>query len=59
MDKKDQWLPESPDRNPLDYCFWNKIKTKVYGDRLNTHFTSEEKRLFQKQSWFGKNAPQN
>ena len=26
--KKDQWPPKSPDSNPLDYYFWNKVKTK-------------------------------
>ena len=40
--KKDQWPPKSPDSNTLDYYFWNKVKTKVYEDRQNTPFESEE-----------------
>ena len=28
--KKDQWPPNSPDTNPLDYYFWNQVKTNVY-----------------------------
>ena len=43
--KKDQWPPKSPDNNPLDYYFWNKVKTKVYEDRLNTPFESEEEMI--------------
>ena len=40
--KKDQWPPKLPGSNPLVYYFWNKVKTKVYEDRLNTPFESEE-----------------
>ena len=29
-------------QNPLDYYFWNKVKTKEYEVRLNTPFESEE-----------------
>ena len=32
----------SPDCNPLDYHFWNKIKEKVYGDRFNRSFENEK-----------------
>jgi len=34
---------KSLDSNPLNYYFWNKVKTKVYKDRLNIPFKSEEK----------------
>ena len=30
--KNTEWPPTSPDCNPLDYHFWNKIKERVYGD---------------------------
>ena len=43
--KKDQWPPKSSDSNPLDYYSWNKVKTKVYEDRLNTPFESEEEMI--------------
>ena len=33
--KKDQWPPKSPDCNPLDFYFWNKVKTKVYEGRIH------------------------
>ena len=28
-----QWPPKSPDCNPLDYYFWNKLSTVVYEER--------------------------
>ena len=40
--KKTEWPPSSPDCNPLDYYFWNKVKTEVYRDRLNKPFKDEE-----------------
>ena len=30
---KDEWPPSSPDTNPLDYWFWDAVKTKVYEGR--------------------------
>ena len=54
--KKDQCPPKSPDSNPLNYYFWNKVNTKVYKDRLNTPFESEED-MISKKSRFGRNAP--
>ena len=43
--KKDQWPPKSPDSNPLDYYFWNKVKTKVYQGRIDKPFESEEEMI--------------
>ena len=43
--KKDQWPPKSPDSNPLDYYFWSKVKTKVYEERVNQPFESEEEMI--------------
>ena len=40
--KREQWLPKRPDRNPLDYYFRNKVKTKLYEDRLNNFIENEE-----------------
>ena len=31
--RKDQWPPNSPDCNPLDFFFWDAIKREVYRDR--------------------------
>ena len=36
--KHAEWPPSSPDSNPLDYHFWNKINEKVYEDRFNQSF---------------------
>ena len=44
--KKDERPPKSLESNPLDYYFCNKVKKKVYEDRLHTPFESEE--IFQK-----------
>ena len=41
----------------MGYYFWDKIKRKVYEDRLNTPFESEEE-MISKKGWFGRNAPQ-
>ena len=40
--KSNEWPPSSPDCNPLDYHFWDKIKLKVYENRVNQAFKSEE-----------------
>ena len=37
-----EWLPSSPDANPLDYFFWNLVKTKVNQGRAGESFSSEE-----------------
>ena len=37
-----EWPPSSPDTNPLDYYFWNKVKEKVYEGRHNNPFKTEE-----------------
>ena len=37
-----EWPPSSPDVNPLDYFFWNLVKTKVYQGRAGEPFSSKE-----------------
>ena len=37
-----EWPPSSPNVNPLDYFFWDLVKTKVYQDRTGEPFGSEE-----------------
>ena len=39
--KRNEWPPASPDCNPLDFYFWDKVKVKVYGDRFNKVFKDE------------------
>ena len=48
--KSGEWPPASPDCNPLDYYFWNRVKSKVYGDRFNQAFkdTDELKKKIRK-----------
>ena len=41
QDYLQEWLPSSPDSSPLNYYFWNKVKGKVYGNRLNQSFENE------------------
>ena len=36
-----EWLPSSPDCNPLDYHFWNKFTENVYEDRFGQSFKNE------------------
>ena len=37
-----EWPLSSPDVNPLEYLFWNLVKTKVYQGRAGEPFSSEE-----------------
>ena len=39
---KTGWPPASPDVNPLDYYFWDAVKTKVYEDRRGKPFSNQE-----------------
>ena len=41
-----EWLSGSPDCNPLDYYFWDKMQIKVYEDRFNQ--VSETKKNLRK-----------
>ena len=37
-----EWPPSSPDVNPLDYFFWDLLKTKIYQGTAGEPFSSEE-----------------
>jgi len=39
--KKNEWPPQSPDCNPMDYSIWDSLSQKVYSGR-NTKFTETE-----------------
>ena len=39
--KYSEWPPTSPDCNPLDYYFWEKLQRKVYENRFNRTFENE------------------
>ena len=40
--KHTEWPPNSPDINPLDFYFWDKVVSKVYEGRYCHPFTSTE-----------------
>ena len=40
--KRVKWPPSSPDVNPLDYFFWDLVKTTVYQGRAGELFSSEK-----------------
>ena len=40
--KTHEWPQWSPDCNPLDYYFWNKVNEKVYENRLNKPFENDK-----------------
>ena len=46
-----EWPPSSPDVNPLDYFFWDLVKTKVYQGRAGEPFSSEELKTKIKAVW--------
>ena len=37
-----KWPPSLPDVNPLDYFFWDLVKTKLYQGGAGELFSSEE-----------------
>ena len=39
--KKDEWPPQSPDLNPMDYTIWDSLSEKVYKGRTQK-FTENE-----------------
>ena len=40
--RAEEWPPSSPDLNPLDYFFWDFVKTRVYEGRYGRPFASED-----------------
>ena len=48
---KNQWPPKSPDLNPLDYYFWNAVKTKVYEGRREPFASVEQLKWRIKYVW--------
>jgi hypothetical protein len=39
--KKDEWHPQSPNLNPMDYTMWDTLSEKVYAGRTEK-FTEHE-----------------
>ena len=48
--KKDEWPPQSPDCNPMDYCVWDSLSEKVYSERM-TAFKEETLKDAIRQKW--------
>ena len=47
---KDDWPPQSPDLNPMDYHVWDSLSEKVYEGR-STKFTERELKQKIQQCW--------
>jgi inhibitor of nuclear factor kappa-B kinase subunit alpha len=47
----EEWPPNSPDCNPLDYSIWNSLKEKTYRGRANSFQTLEELSDAVKDAW--------
>lgn len=49
----DQWPPYSSDLNPLDYYFWNRVKTVVYAERqgMGSFVSIEELKSSIQRNW--------
>ena len=48
--KKDEWPPQSPDLNPMDYSVWDSLSEKVYAGRTEK-FTEQELKDRIEQMW--------
>jgi hypothetical protein len=49
--KKDEWLPQSPDSNPMDYTIWDSLsETEVYSGRMEA-FTENELKDKIREKW--------
>lgn len=48
--KKDEWPPQSPDCNPMDYSIWNSLSEKVYRGQMDV-FTEGELKAKIRESW--------
>lgn len=48
--KKDEWPPQSPDLNPMDYSVWDSLSEKVYAGRTEK-FTEQELKDRIKEKW--------
>ena len=46
--KKDEWPPNSPDCNPLNYFFWDVVKGKVQGETVRFENINQLKRKIRK-----------
>ena len=48
--RKDEWPPQSPDCNPMDYSIWDSLTNKVYHGR-GKKFTEEELKERIRRAW--------
>ena len=48
--RKDEWPPQSPDLNPMDYAIWDSLKEKVYANRRDK-FTGDELKEKIRSAW--------
>ena len=48
--RKDDWPPQSPDLNPMDYSVWNSLSEKVYKGKVEK-FTEDELKRKIRSAW--------
>ena len=46
--RKDEWPPQSPDCNPMDYAVWDSLSQKVYAGKQNKFTENELKKQIRK-----------
>ena len=42
--RKDEWPPQSPDCNPMDYAVWDSSSQKVYAGKQDKYIENELKK---------------
>ena len=46
--RKDEWPPQSPDCNPMDYAVWDPLSQKVYAGKQDKFTENELKKTIRK-----------
>ena len=46
--RKDEWPPQSPDCNPMDYAVWDSLSQKVYAGKQDKFTENELKKQIRK-----------
>ena len=46
--RKDEWPPQSPDCNPMDYAVWDSLSQKVYAGKQDKYTENELKKHIRK-----------
>ena len=49
--RKDEWPPQSPDCNPMDYAVWDSLSQKVYAGKQDKFTENELKKKQIRKCW--------